>query len=122
MSNKTKVITTGIVSIIVGMFLGAYLFRGVTPSEAVGAASDCSNGYTCLTYLNVLNDLKTDGTFTAAATSTLSDTVNLNNGGICINFYPTSTQTRAHITASTTGTLPSGAAGVLTFDYGACAN
>lgn len=62
-----------------------------------------------------------DSTLSVTATTTLSDTVNLNNPGICINFYATSTATRVHFTASTTAPLPTGAAGVMTFDYGACA-
>lgn len=72
--------------------------------------------------LTVTDDATITGNLAVTATSTLSDTVNFDNGGICINFYATSTNTRVHITASTTPDLPAGAAGVLTFDYGACAN
>lgn len=67
-------------------------------------------------------NLSVTGTLGVTATTTLSDTVNFNNPAICINFYATSTATRVHFTASTTPTLPAGAAGVMTFDYGACTN
>ena len=60
-------------------------------------------------------------TLGVTATTTLSDGLVLNNSGICINFYATSSATRVHMTASTTTTVPNGAAGVMTFDYGACA-
>ena len=60
-------------------------------------------------------------TLAVTATTTLSDTVNFNNPGLCINFYATSTATRLHLTASTTPTLPKGAAAVMTANYGACA-
>lgn len=61
------------------------------------------------------------GAVTMSATTTLSDTVNFDNPGICINFYATSTATRLHMIASTTATLPNGAAAVMVAGYGACA-
>ena len=60
----------------------------------------------------------TTGAF--SATTTLSDTVNFNNAGICINFYATSTATRLHMVASTTATIE-GSDGVMMIEYGACA-
>ncbi len=59
-------------------------------------------------------------TLGVSATTTLSDTVNFNNPGICINLYATSTVTRLHMVASTTAPA-NGAAGVMTLEYGACA-
>ena len=87
--------------------------------------------------INTEKDITTTGTITGVAaafsgassltstlavtsTSTLSDTVNFNNPGLCINVYATSTATRGHLVASTTATIE-GVDGVMLFEYGACA-
>lgn len=51
-----------------------------------------------------------------------SSTLKLTNGTFCTNFYATSTATALHLVASTTPTLPHGAAAVVTANYGACTN
>ncbi len=80
-----KIIIVAIVSVLVGLFAGAYLFKGVTPPQVLGSASDCYNGYTCFTYVNVLNDLKTDGTLTIGGASTFSSTVTIGTGGSALS-------------------------------------
>lgn len=60
-------------------------------------------------------------TLAVTATTTLSDTVNFDNPGICINFYATSTATRMHMTASSTSLVNGVSTGVMLIDYGACA-
>lgn len=60
-------------------------------------------------------------TVAITATTTISDGLSLRNTtGLCVDFYATSSATIVHLTASTTPTLPEGAAGIITFDYGPC--
>lgn len=70
--------------------------------------------------LGVTGAATLSSTLAVTATTTLSDTVKFDNGGICIDFYATSTATRAHMTASTTATIE-GVDGVMMWEYGACA-
>lgn len=65
--------------------------------------------------------ITTTGTF-SSATTTVSGQVNLTKNHFCFNFYATSTATELHMVASTTATLPHGAAAVMTANYGSCAN
>jgi hypothetical protein len=65
--------------------------------------------------------IRTTSTF-SAATSTFSQQFNLTNPTFCVNFYATSTATILKMVASTTPTLPNGAAAVFTAQYGSCAN
>lgn len=65
--------------------------------------------------------IQTTSTF-SSATTTVSGQVNLTKNHFCFNFYATSTATELHMVASTTATLPHGAAAVMTANYGACAN
>jgi hypothetical protein len=50
------------------------------------------------------------------------DALSLDKAPLCFNFYATSTATRLKLTASTTATLPAGAAAIMTADYGSCTN
>ena len=109
---------SGVVALVILVILGIQHFL---PKGQFGSATSCTDGYSCFTNLETQGNSVVDGTSLQVSTTTLSDTVNFNNPGICINFFATSSATRVHITASTTATLPAGAAGVLTFDYGACA-
>lgn len=65
--------------------------------------------------------LQVTGKTTAYATTTVDNGLNLfNTAGFCVNFYATSSATELHLVASTTGTLPHGAAAAITANYGAC--
>jgi hypothetical protein len=58
----------------------------------------------------------------SAATTTFSAQTNFTVPTLCINFFATSTATALELVASTTATLPNGAAAVITANYGTCAN
>ena len=129
-----KNIITGVISVILAVVISLALvgnnqpnLKGTTNYDDI----DVSDGYAVdgTTVIDGSGNVdapitSTTGTFSstlsATATTTLSDTVNFNNGGICINFYATSTATRLHITASTTATIE-GVDGVMMMEYGACA-
>lgn len=120
---------SGVVALVLlAIIYGGKLFGG---SSGLLGSTSCS-GITCLSGgLRLVTDAGGDfesdvaalfaSTVGVTATTTLSDGLNLDNPGICINFFATSSATRTHFTASTTGTLPAGAAGVITFNYGPCA-
>lgn len=91
----------------------AYVHTG-SKNTAFGSATNCTDGYTCLTNLEVQGSLITD------ATTTATGALNLNASALCVNFYATSTATRLKLVASTTATLPNGAAAVLVAQYGLC--
>lgn len=127
MSNK--LLTIGVVLAIV--IAGFALFRGSITNAILGSATVCTDGYTCLTNLEVQGNLITDGTLSAVGlstlgsssltgTTTMSGAVNFNAPVLCINFYATSTATRLKLVASTTPTLPNGAAAVMVAQYGSC--
>ena len=63
--------------------------------------------------------IQTTSTITSAG-ATNSGITNLTKATFCINFYATSTATQLYMVASTTATLPNGAAAVLTANYGTC--
>lgn len=63
--------------------------------------------------------IQTTSTLSAGAT-TISGITTLTKSTFCINFYATSTATVLHMVASTTATLPNGAAAVITANYGSC--
>ena len=129
-----KNIITGVIAVILAVVISLALvgnnqpnLKGTTNYDDI----DVSDGYAVdgTTVIDGSGNVdapitSTTGTFSstlsATATTTLSDTVNFNNGGICINFYATSTATRLHITASTTATIE-GVDGVMMMEYGACA-
>ena len=129
-----KNIITGVIAVILAVVASLALvgnnqpnLKGTTNYDDI----DVSDGYAVdgTTVIDGSGNVdapitSTTGTFSstlsATATTTLSDTVNFNNGGICINFYATSTATRLHITASTTATIE-GVDGVMMMEYGACA-
>ncbi len=126
--NKTNIAL--VVAVVAIVIAGLSLF-GVHVQKSLYGSTACS-GITCLSGgLRLVSDGGGDfesdvaalfaSTVGVTATSTFSDTVNFNNPGICINFYATSTATRLHLVASTTATLPGGAAAVMTAEYGACA-
>lgn len=121
---------SGVVALVILAIIG---FKGMMSSEAYGVAANCAGDVTCFTKLASLTSFQNDGTsifngaitnestLAVTATSTLSDTVNFNNPGICINFYATSTATRMHMTASSTSLVNGVSTGVMLIDYGACA-
>lgn len=85
-----------------------------TAANLVSEGTITSSGAATLASASVTDTLGVTGT------TTLSDGLNLNNAGLCVNFYATSSATRVHLTASTTGTMPGSAAAVMTVDYGSC--
>lgn len=120
-------IYTGIVILI--LVLGYWAFHS-SKTSTFGATS-CTS-ITCLSGgLRLVSDgggaFESDvatsltSTLAVTATTTLSDTVNFNNPGICINFYATSTATRMHMTASSTSLVNGVTTGIMLIDYGACA-
>ncbi len=111
----------GLVAIVIATaVLFGFHFSG---NKTLLGSTNCQNT-TCLTgglAITTGNFSVDVGTAAVNATTTLSDTLVLDNPGICINFYATSTATRGHLIASTTGSTITGADGVMTFGYGACA-
>lgn len=109
---------------VVAVVIAGYGLLSSGKAATMFGSTDCTTT-TCLTGglgITTGNFSVDAGTASVSATTTLSDTVNFNNAALCINFYATSTATRLHLTASTTGTLPAGAAAVMTANYGACTN
>lgn len=127
MTSSKTVVGLALVAIVIAVSA----FFGLSSSSLIGAAS-CSTDTTCFTKLAATQSLESDGTLSVlgnatitgttavTATTTLSDGLNLNNPGICINFYATSTATRVYMIASTTATIE-GVDGVMMFGYGSCA-
>jgi hypothetical protein len=134
MNIKSATISTlvTVAALVIGVFLGAYAFRGVSPIGVLGAASDCYNGYTCFTYVNALNDLKTDGTFSAAGDATFSGgtlTVATSNTATstvilgCVQSYATSTLTPwKWLTVASSTQIAPGYNGYVLAQYGTCPN
>ncbi len=121
-------------NIAIGLAVVALIIAGIAylghSSKTLFGSTACSN-ITCLSGgLRLVTgsggDFESDvaalfgSTVGVTATTTLSDTVNLNNPGICVNFFATSTETVSHLVASTTATIE-GIDGVMMFAYGACA-
>lgn len=100
-------------SLLIVLYLVAVAVMGWTPGGGLGATTARTT---------VTNPWTFSQTVGVTATTTLSDTINFDNPAICINFYATSSATRLHLVASTTATLPNGAAAVMTAAYGACTN
>lgn len=125
MTNYLKYAGVAIAGVVVGMLLSAGgvnlggVYSEVTKDFSQGISVD---GTTIIDGSGAIT--ATTGSFSSTlavtATSTLSDTVNFNNPGICINLYATSTATIGHMVASTTATIE-GVDGVMLFAYGACA-
>lgn len=134
---------SGVVALVIAILLALQIYSANHKTSLFGSTS-CAN-ITCLSgglrlvadaggdfesdvaavlnsTLHLVGAGTFDSTLSVTATTTLADTVRLTNPGLCVDFFATSSATRVHMTASTTGSLPNGAAGVMTFDYGACAN
>ncbi len=109
--SKDTLLTIGVVLAIV---IAALAFLRTPMATSFGSATNCTDGYSCYTNLEVQGSLITD------ATTTASGAVNFNAPVLCINFYATSTATRLKLVASTTATLPNGAAAVMVAQYGTC--
>lgn len=136
MSDKT-ILTLAILSAIVSGLIGGYVgslntgngdayLRGITNYDQIDAADGFSVDNTIVIDGSGNVDApvtSTTGTFSSTldvtATTTLSDGLKLNNPGICLEFYATSTETRTHMQASTTATIE-GVDGVMMWGYGSC--
>lgn len=102
MSKKTTAIVIG--AVVVGLFLGAYLFRGVTPSGVVGSAASCTNGYTCFTNLETQGNSIIDGTFTLGSAGTaLSKIVAPANCAVIANAQTITASTSKDVDCTVTG-------------------
>lgn len=125
MANISK--WAGIVALVISVVVGAKVFMPVTFSHSFGAAGNLfiENYVPVVRYnggINTALPVTFGSTLNVTATTTLADTVAFTNPALCFNFFATSSATQLHMTASTTGVLPNGAAAVLTADYGACTN
>lgn len=70
--------------VVIGLILSAFMF-GKSPSQVVGAIANCSAGYTCYNYLDVLNDLVVDGATALTGAVTVTGDVVVNGGRIDAN-------------------------------------
>lgn len=75
-------------------------------------------GITNLTGLSI--DGTSPGTLNVNSTATIGGSLKVLATTGCIQFYATSTATSLYMVASTTGTIPPGAAAVMTANYGTC--
>lgn len=115
--------TIALIVSVVALVITGYAVFGTGHTTLFGS-TDCQTT-TCLTgglAITTGNFSVDAGTANISATTTLADTVQFTNPALCVNFYATSTATVLHLVASTTATLPAGAAAVMTANYGACAN
>jgi len=123
-------IIKGVGLVVGGVIVGLLVALVLNGKPTVGSLANCSAGYTCYTYLNVLNDLVVDGatTLTGAVgitgdltvsggtlTVTTSNTATSTITGGCFQFYATSTATAHKFQASTTP-------GIMYSQYGTCPN
>ncbi len=87
-----------------------------------GAKLTANGAIAASSTLQVTGATRLYSTLGVDATTTLKDTTAFTNSALCINFFATSSATQLHLTASTTGVLPVGAAAIMTADFGECTN
>ena len=121
----TKNIAIGIVTLLIGLVIGALAFGGHAAKlgTTFNAAVTETNPYWFYNGLKAGTASQFIADKSGAVTTTGGITTNTlasSRSTLCFDFYATSTATQDHMTASTTGSLPAGAAGVMTFDYGSC--
>lgn len=115
----TKDIIFGVVLVLVSVGLSYMLFgRTSTPVAKFGAVGQMlAEQY--IPYIAVNQGYRSALPVTTTGVGTASSTV-VSGAPICAEFYATSTATLLHFVASTTPTLPHGAAAVMTAAYGTC--
>lgn len=113
-----KAVIFGVVVVAISWF-GAYLVsRPATPKLTLGGiGSQLAEEY--LPYVAINQGYYSNLPITTTGLLTASSS-QLSAKKVCFQFYATSTATLLHMTASTTPTLPHGAAAVLTANYGSC--
>ena len=104
-------------SIAIGLAVIAVVIAGLAlfnkSDVTLGSATNCTDGYTCLTNLEVQGNLLTD------ATTTVASSLSLTKPAACVNFFATSTATAGKMVFVTTGAT-STYNGTVYWQYGSC--
>lgn len=124
MTNKTTSVVSVIALVLAVIGIGYTHFATARPSVKLGAVGgqliEQYDPYVLYNGgINSALPIKTSSTLTSAGV-TNSGVTDLTKATFCINFYATSTATQLHMVASTTASLPHGAAAVMTANYGSC--
>lgn len=104
-----KNLVIGIVCLIVGVGIGAYVFKS---GSILGSATNCTDGYSCYTNLEVQGNALTDGTMGVTGLTSLS-TLNT-SGRIAVATTSPSSMGNVVISGTGTTTLMLGSATALT--------
>lgn len=88
---NTKNIIWSVVGGIVGALLVMVIVNVTTSPKSFGSLANCSSGYTCYTFLDVLNNFAVDGTSLFTGLVTLSNDLVINGPRLDVNSSDTAT-------------------------------
>lgn len=103
------------------LYMGFFALNAGDRANTLASVIEGENlgGVTNLSGMAIGDDGLDVNGLTTLATTTVETTLILDDATFCVDFYATSTDTRVHMTASSTATIE-GTDGVIMFEYGGC--
>lgn len=126
---------SGVIALVILAILGALSLAGVRPTSMFGSATACTDGYTCVTNLEIQGNSITDGTASSVGTTTSAGNVVITTSDTatssllvgCIQTTATSTVTPVKLLLYASTSITASASfgggtqqGFTTWGYGKC--